>query len=238
MKKWALIGAIILGATFTGMYVKGYFSLTDFSYKSLNPNSAYFYPLDTIPKIYHYRDVANGLDEEFHRLYTVEDALGPHLIVEVYAPDGRLREAINYNIDSLAVLDHMVVNRVQSKEKTLLYKNQLFPFDLQKETWFASKFSGVVDSTVILHEVFRKYQAKKTTQFLVKTKATALFFQEKIRRTVLNPYTRTEKEALGQQVSVFAEGYGLVAWYNRNKTIHYRLERVLSQKEWIQMISR
>ncbi|MEY3100489.1 MAG: hypothetical protein RIS63_1391, partial [Bacteroidota bacterium] len=97
---------------------------------------------------------------------------------------------------------------------------------------------GVVDSTVILHEVFRKYQAKKTTQFLGKTKAAALVFQEKIRRTVLNPYTRTEKEAQGQQFTVFAEGYGLVSWYNRNKTIHYRLERVLSQKEWIQIISR
>ena len=53
MKKWALIGAIILGATFTGLYVKGYFSHSDFAYKSLNPNAAYFYPLDTIPKIYH-----------------------------------------------------------------------------------------------------------------------------------------------------------------------------------------
>ena len=238
MKKWVFFGLLVLGAILTGWYVKGYFSDENFTYTSKNPNAAYFYPLDTVPKIYHYRDIANGLDEEFHRIYTVEDALGPHLIVEVYASDGRLREAINYNIDSLVVQDHMVVNRVQSKEKTLLYKNQLFPFDLQKETWFASKFSGVVDSTVLLHEVFRKFQARKQTVFLAKTKAEALFFQDKIRRTVLNPFTRTEKEVLGQQISVFANDYGLVAWYNRNKTIHYRLERVLTQKEWIKIISR
>jgi hypothetical protein len=238
MKKWVFFGLLVLGATLTGWYVKGYFSDENFTYTSKNPNAAYFYPLDTVPKIYHYRDIANGLDEEFHRIYTVEDAAGPHLIVEVYAPDGRLREAINYNIDSLVVQDHMVVNRVQSKEKTVLYKNQLFPFDLQKETWFASKFSGVVDSTVLLHEVFRKFQTRKQTVFLAKTKAEALFFLDKIRRTVLNPFTRTEKEVLGQQISVFAKGYGLVAWYNRNKTIHYRLERVLTQKEWIKIISR
>ena len=238
MKKWVFFGLLVLGAILTGWYVKGYFSDENFTYTSKNPNAAYFYPLDTVPKIYHYRDIANGLDEEFHRIYTVEDALGPHLIVEVYASDGRLREAINYNIDSLVVQDHMVVNRVQSKEKTLLYKNQLFHFDLQKETWFAYKFSGVVDSTVLLHEVFRKFQARKQTVFLAKTKAEALFFQDKIRRTVLNPFTRTEKEVLGQQISVFANGYGLVAWYNRNKTIHYRLERVLTQKEWIKIISR
>jgi hypothetical protein len=237
MKKWVFFGLLVLGATFTGWYVKDYFSDENFAYTSKNPNAAYFYPLDTVPKIYHYRDIANGLNEEFHRIYTVEDAVGPHLIVEVYAPDGRLREAINYNIDSLVVQDHMVVNRVQSKEKTVLYKNQLFPFDLQKETWFASKFSGVVDSTVLLHEVFRKFQTQKQTVFLGKTKAKALFFQDKIRRTVLNPFTRMEKEVLGQQVSVFAEGYGLVAWYNSNKSIHFRLERVLTQKEWIKIIS-
>ena len=237
MRKWIFIGVTILGATLIGWYVKGYFSDENFFYQSQNPNAAFFYPLDTVPKIYHYRDVANGLDEEFHRIYTVEDALGPHLIVEVYAPDGRLKEAINYNIDSLVVQDHMVVNRFQSKEKALLYKNQLFPFELNKESWFASKFSGVVDSTVILHEVLRNFQSKKTTSVLNKS-VQALYFKDMIRRTVLNPFTRTEKEVKGQQTSVFAEGYGLVAWYNRNKSIHFRLERKLSQKEWVKIISR
>jgi hypothetical protein len=238
MKKWVFFGLIVLFATFTGWYVKGYFSNEPFTYTSQNPNAAYFYPLDTVPKIYQYRDIANGLDEEFHRIYTVEDAVGPHLIVEVYAGDGRLREAINYNIDSLVVQDHMVVNRMQSKEKALLYKNQLFPFDLQKETWFASKFSGVTDSTVILQELFRKFQTKRSTHFLNKNKAASLIFRDKIRRTVLNPFTRKENEATGIQYSIFAEGYGLVAWHNRNKTIHFRLERILTQKEWIQIIAR
>jgi len=238
MKKWVFFGLVVLFATFIGWYVKGYFSDDTFAYTSKNPNAAFFYPLDTIPKIYQYRNIANGLDEEFHRIYTVEDAVGPHLIVEVYAGDGRLREAINYNIDSLVVQDHMVVNREQSKEKALLYKNQFFPFDLEKETWFASKFSGVMDSTVILHEVFRKLQTERTTSFLTKKSAKSLIFKDKIRRTVLNPFTRTEKEVTGMQYSIFAEGYGLVAWHNRNKSIHFRLERILSQKEWIQIIAR
>lgn len=237
MKKWVFFGLIVLGATFTGWFVKSYFSDSNFAYTSKNPNVAFFYPLDTIPKIYQYRNIANGLDEEFHRIYTVEDAVGPHLIVEVYAGDGRLREAINYNIDSLVVQDHMVVNRIQSKEKALLYKNQLFPFDLQKETWFATKFSGVTDSTVILQEVFRRFQTKKSTSVLAKKKVSALVFQDKIRRTVLNPFTRKEKEVTGIQYSIFAEGFGLVAWHNRNKSIHFRLERILSQKEWIQIIA-
>ena len=33
----------------------------------------YFYPYDTIPKIYVYRDVVGGLNEQFHRVYGVKD---------------------------------------------------------------------------------------------------------------------------------------------------------------------
>ena len=229
---------IVVAVVTIGFVVKSQLTSNTFTYSSINPNAAFFYPLDTVPKIYLYRDVANGLEEEFHRIYTVEDAAGPHLIVEIYASDGRLQEAINYNIDSLVVQDHMVVNRLQQKEKALLYKNQLFPFDLQKETWFATKFSGVTDSTVILNEVFRKLKKRGVASFLKNQQAKALFFTDKIRRTALNPFTRTEKEGVGEQTSVFAEGYGLVAWYNRNKSLHFRLERILSQKEWVKIITR
>ncbi|MBM3917306.1 MAG: hypothetical protein FJ349_06780 [Sphingomonadales bacterium] len=238
MKKWVKRSIIVVSIVIIAFFVKSQLTDNTFTYKSTNPNAAFFYPLDTVPKIYLYRDVAGGLEEEFHRIYTVEDAVGPHLIVEIYASDGRLQEAINYNIDSLVVQDHMVVNRLQQKEKALLYKNQLFPFDLQKETWFATKFSGVTDSTVILNEVFRKFKKRDVVSFLKKRRANALFFSDKIRRTALNPFTRTEKEGVGQQTSVYAEGYGLVAWYNRNKSLHFRLERILSQKEWVKIITR
>ena len=238
MKKWVKRLIIVVAVVTIGFFVKSQLTSNTFTYSSINPNAAFFYPLDTVPKIYLYRDVANGLEEEFHRIYTVEDAAGPHLIVEIYASDGRLQEAINYNIDSLVVQDHMVVNRLQQKEKALLYKNQLFPFDLQKETWFATKFSGVTDSTVILNEVFRKLKKRGVASFLKNQQANALFFTDKIRRTALNPFTRTEKEGVGEQTSVFAEGYGLVAWYNRNKSLHFRLERILSQKEWVKIITR
>lgn len=237
MKKWFWILGIILGATIIGIVVKNY-SNTQTIYVSKNPQAEYFYPLDTLPKIYLYRDAAKGLEEEFHRIYTVEDAVGPHLIVEVYESDGRLREAINYNIDSLTVQDHMVVNRLQNKEKALLYKNQLFPFDLNIETWFASKFSGLTDSTVILYEVFRKYKTTKPAQFMGKQKVQSLYFTDKIRGTTLNPYTRKEAEQIGQRTSVFAQNIGLVEWYNSDKTVHYRLEKILSQQEWIKIITR
>ncbi len=237
MKKWLRNLIIVVVAIVIAWATKHFFFSAPFAYQSVNPNAAYFYPLDTVVKIYHYRNVANGIDEEFHRIYTVEDALGPHLVVEIYAPDGRLREAINYNIDSLVVQDHMVVNRLSQKEKALIYKNKLFPFDLKRETWFASKFSGVTDSTVILQEIFRTLNKKGSVKVIQK-QSKSLYFTDKIRRTALNPFTRTEKEGTGQQTSIYAAGYGLVEWYNRNKSLHYRLERILTQKEWVKIIAR
>ncbi len=237
MKKWLWILGLVIGATVVGVIINNNDD-TQAAYTSLNPQAAYFYPLDTLPKIYLYRDAKHGLEEEFHRIYTVEDALGPHLIVEVYESDGRLREAINYNIDSLSVQDQMVVNRNQSKEKALLYKNQLFPFDLNQETWFASKFSGLTDSTLILYEVFRKYKTTKTAQFMGSQKAKSLYFTDKIRATTLNPYTRKEAEQIGLRTSVFAQNIGLVEWYSSDKAVHYRLEKILSQEEWVKIITR
>jgi hypothetical protein len=39
-------------------------------------------------------------------------------------------------------------------------------------------------------------------------------------------------------MSYFAEGIGLVEWHSLNNKIHYRLEQVLTQQEWIKMIAR
>ena len=71
-----------------------------------------------------------------------------------------------------------------------------------------------------------------------KQKAKSLYFTDKIRGTTLNPYTRKEAEQIGLRTSVFAQNVGLVEWYNSDKTVHYRLEKILSQQEWIQIITR
>lgn len=204
---------------------------------SINPNARYFYPLDTIPKIYLYRDITGGLEEEFHRIYALKDQAGEHLIVEVYASDGRIREAYNYNVDSLNLQDYMVVDRNQEKEKALLYKDKLFPMNSHEKTWFAAKFRGVVDSTVMLSEIKRQVKQKKK-HLVVDEDVETLVFSDLVRLTVLNPFTRKEETKQGVRFSYFAEGYGLVEWHNLNKKIHFRLEQVLSQQEWIKMITR
>ncbi len=206
-------------------------------FQSKNPNAAFFYPADTVPKIYLYRDVAHGLEEEFHRIYTLRDKEGAHIIVERYASDGRILEAMNYNVDSLNVQDQMIVDRFQKKEKAILYKTDLFPMDLKKNTWFASKFHGVVDSTLILEEIKRSYLKTKEVEFMDE-KAEALVFDQEMKLTVLNPFTKKEDAHSAHATTYFAKGYGLVEWHNASKSVHFRLEQILSQQDWVKIIAR
>ncbi len=208
-----------------------------YSEESLNPNAAFFYPLSDSARFYVYRNLNNGLDEEFHRVYKVLDSEGPHIVVERYASDGRLLEALNYNVDSLDLMDHMVVNGKKEKEQAILYKNRLFPFDLSKEAFFASKFRGLNDSTVILKEIVRKFNGKTSVEFENK-KVESLVFKDYVRMTNIDIYQRKEEERTGEEMVYFSKGIGLTEWHSPSKSVHFKLEKILSQKQWVQLMQK
>jgi len=214
-------------------------SKKDSTVKSAHPNINYFYPYDSVPRIYCYRNIANGLDEEFHRIYGIKDSRGSHIVVEKYASTGRIIEAFNYNYDSLDVIDHMVVNRKNVKTQAVLVKTKLYPFTDTEQTWFASKYAGHIDSTLILDELKRKVQ-KKNVNYLVmdEEKRKAIFYSDFRRLTMINIFTKKETSISTEGVSIFAEGFGLVEFYSKNKIAHYKLEKVLTQKEWKEFLHR
>jgi len=205
---------------------------------SVNPYASYFYTYDSVPKIYLFRDVAHGLDEQYHRIYGVKDSQGEHIIVEIYAADGRIIEAMNYNVDSLDVMDHMVVNRNQEKTKAELFKNKAIPMNEKNEAYFASRFQGFMDSTLILKEVRRKVHGAETTCSVLDDEIQAIRMDDKIRLTNFNPFTKKEVVVEGDAINFFAKGYGLVEWYTPNKKVHYRLEKIMDQQEWLKIITR
>jgi hypothetical protein len=214
------------------------FSCNSNKLDSKNPFAAYFYEVDSIPKIYLYRDIANGLDEQFHRIYKVEDSQGEHIVVEIYSADGRIIEALNYNVDSLNIMDHMVVNRNNEKTKAELFKDKLIPMNAQEEVAFASRFQGFLDSTLILREVKRKVNGPEISWDVLGENEPTICFEDRIRMTNFNPFTKKENVQEGDAISYFAKGYGLVEWHTKNKKAHYRLEKVLSQKEFLSIITR
>jgi hypothetical protein len=203
---------------------------------SSHPYSEYFYSFDTEPKVYRYRDIVHGLNEQFHRVYGVEDSEGKHIVVERYVQDGRLTEAFNFNLDSLNVFDHMVVNALGENEKATLYNDELLPKAKGEAAKFTSKFSGVTDSTVFLMDVNRQLTDTKMRKVLSDS-SECITLDENIIYTLLNPFTKQESQQTLKLVTYFAKGFGLVEWYDTKRRSHFQLEEILSQEKWIKLIS-
>ncbi len=242
MKNISIIFSLILFLVFAC----GTEEKTSVTVTSKNQFAKYFYPVDTIPKIYLYRDVANGLDEKFHRIYSINDSKGEHVVVEIYTATGRLIEAYNYNVDSLDLMDHMVVDRNGEKKQTELFENRLFPMNTNEEVRFTSRYSGFIDSTVILTEIIRKTDGKEISHNVLGKDLPSIIMTDNVKSTQFKLINAGKKDAQlipsqpleTDAVNYFAEGYGLVEFHSKNKKAHYKLERIFSQEEWLKIITR
>ena len=198
----------------------------------------YFYHYDTIPKIYVYRDVIGGLNEQFHRVYAIKDQEGKHIIVEVYSSDFRLTEALNYNYATLNVQDHMVVNRNQEKTKADLIKNAAFPFKENNPAELVSRFPGHLDSTIIVKEIKRTPHNETKKEIEIMNKKISFYsFYDQIKMSLLNPFSKKQETLTADQISKFGEGIGLVEWHSTNKKAYFRLEKIINQKKWLEIRS-
>jgi hypothetical protein len=207
--------------------------------ESKNPYVDFFFPYDEEAKFYVYRDVVHGLNEKFYRVYGINDSYGKHIVVESYSNDGRILDALNYNYDSLSVIDQMVVDKNAKKIKTVLIKNRMFPMHEDDNTWFASKFPGIFDSTIFLSETKRSFSRSNPfkSKVMDESKNTIVFI-DTVRLTFFNPFKKLEKEQKAVYKSYFAEGLGLVRVHDINMKTDYKLERILSQKEWLTLMKR
>lgn len=196
----------------------------------------YFYEYDSIPKVYVYRNITHGLEEQYHRVFGINDSQGKHIVVEFYTEDGRLTEAYNYNLDSLNLIDHMVVGRERVKHKATLSEDQLIPLTKESTTEFASNFPGIMDSTFFLHYVKRKFEKEQKMDVMGK-ETEAVVFADEILLKLYNPYQDLEDAKEGKAKYYFAKGYGLVEWHSEKKEAHYRLEKIISQKDFTELVN-
>lgn len=204
---------------------------------SKNPLAEYFYPLDTEPMIYVFRDKAKGLDERFHRIYRIDDSFGEHIVVEIYSADARLVEAYNYNIDSLDLMDHMVVDGNRVNQKGELGQTKLFPWSKKGKGTFLSRFPGPMDSTFILYEINRSVLSnQRKTQKVLKNEEESIVFKDDFILTLYNAQGQAINEKKGRTISVYAKNYGLVRWYDEKKEIDYVLEKIMTEQEWIKLL--
>lgn len=207
--------------------------------EATHPYLDFFFPYNEEAKFYIYRDVVHGLNEKFLRVYGIEDSFGKHIVVENYTMDGRITEALNYNIDSLNIMDHMVVDRNGQNQKTMLMKDAMFPMTPDGRTWFASKFPGFQDSTLILSETKRSFFKSSPVKTKVMGENTnTIIMLDTLRMTQFNPFTKRESEISGVIKSYFAEGLGLVRFHDLNKKSDFQLEKIITQQEWVKMMQR
>jgi hypothetical protein len=204
--------------------------------QSKHPAAKFFYPILDEPKIYVYRDMIGGLEEQFHRVYAVKDQLGHHVVVERYASDGRILEALNFNVDSLDIQDHMVVNRNQKKTQAVVYKTTYFPWKGTDQTWFATKFEGVLDSTLILQELKRMQLSDHASIEVMGEQKTCIKYKDLTKFTLINPFAKTEKKLEMASTTYYAEGLGLVEWKSKGNKVHFRLEQIMDQTEWLKFV--
>ena len=204
---------------------------------SLNPLAEYFYPLNNEPMVYVYRDQAKGLDERFHRIYRVDDSFGKHLVVEIYSAEVRLIEAYNYNTDSLNLMDHMVVDRNRQNQKGELGKTKFFPWSKKGKGEFLSRFPGPMDSTFIIYTIDRKVLTKeKKMQKVFDQKEKSIVFSDDFMLTLLNSKGEGIDQKKGKTISVYAQNYGLVRWYDDKKEVDFVLEKIMTEQEWIKLL--
>jgi hypothetical protein len=187
---------------------------------SKHPYANYFYPILDEPKVYVYRDIIGGLEEQFHRVYSVKDHLGHHVVVERYASDGRILEALNFNVDSLNIQDHMVVNRNQKKTKAFVYKTSYFPWH----------------KTLILQELKRNILSENVFIDVMGEQTKAVKYKDYTKFTLINPFTKTEKVMGLPSYTYYADGVGLVEWKSNGNKVHFKLEQIMDQADWLKFI--
>lgn len=197
----------------------------------------YFYPIKSVPVIYIYRDVVNGLLEQFHRVYTLTDTEGEHLIVERYNMKGNLYEAFNFNTDSLNLMDHMIVNQNQENTKTTLFKDGFFPANATQTPICRSQWKWN-DTTTVFREIKRTLMQAQTFSEVLGKKTRCMQFADDIMYQYVNAITKERKTWADKQKTLYAEGLGLVEWEGTNNKVHFKLERIISQEEWINMFKR
>jgi hypothetical protein len=206
--------------------------------QSSNPivaNQSFFYPYDTVPKIYQYRELKNGMYEQFHRVYGISRANGKHILVETFTQDGRHTETYDFLLESLLVHEHLVVGAMGDINRAFINGNQLFPLD-SNEIQFNSQFAGISDAYVIGYDSRRKFNTITKRNILSKN-IDCMKLNETIMVTNIDVKLKLKNESSNDIVRYYGKSIGLVEWHDVNDNQHYILEDIMTQNEWLKIIS-
>jgi hypothetical protein len=58
------------------------------------------------------------------------------------------------------------------------------------------------------------------------------------RYSLINPFLKSEKSLTEISHSYFAEGMGLVEWKGSKNKVHFKLEQIMSQEDWLKIMGK
>jgi hypothetical protein len=205
--------------------------------KARSEFAAYFYPEYTKPKVYIFRDSLSPLMEQYHRIYTKNILDYRHNILEIYQTGGRFSEAYTYKLnDSLSLMAHTVFDRNKNKEGAEVLRADLMPMNKYKSSYFVSRFKGPQDSTMMLAEIKRAYWKGPLKMKIMGKNMDVIIMNDSVRQTMFNPFTKQEKVLNVLLRTVFAKHLGAVGFYTDDKQLNMKLEKIVSDKEWSNLI--
>ena len=197
----------------------------------------YFYPEYKEPKVYIFRDSVNPLMEQYHRVYAKTIMEYRHNILEIYQAGGRFGEAYTYKLnDSLTLMAHVVFDRNKNKEMAEVLRSELFPLSKSKSAYFVSRFKGPIDSTMMLAEVQRSFGKGPFKMNVLGKERDVIMMNDAVRQTVFNPFTKQEKVLNYYMHTIFAKHLGAVAFYTDDKKLSMKVEKIVNDKQWTQMM--
>lgn len=193
----------------------------------------YFFPTDSLePYIYVYADINRPVDEKFYRVYTLQTANKHHLIVERFNASFRITEGYTYDIDDdFKVVDHMVTDAQGKKRKASLTEVNMFPTSFDEEARFTSDFPAHIDSLMGVYKSTKEIVDSMDYELLGKS-TKAILVEDEVTLSFVNPETRKGSANSVEINRVYAKGFGLTEWYTKDKKVHYKLKRVLTDKWW------
>jgi hypothetical protein len=94
------------------------------------------------------------------------------------------------------------------------------------------------DTTSVHRTVKRTLLKSNALMEVLGKKIPSMHFQDDMEFTYHNAITKDRKLFIEKQKTVYAKGIGLLEWEGTNNKVHFQLERIISQEEWINMFKR
>ncbi len=195
---------------------------------------SFVFPTDSVqPYIYAFSDIYRPVDEKFFRIYQMEENDTSKMLVERYNRNFQITEGYTFAVEyGFEVVDHMVVDGNGLKRKAHVTEQDWFVLDTSMQSSFVSDFPAHLDSTLVVYKSKKHFDRFEQKYEVLGDTVPAIVVRDSITFSLVNPTSKKGSVKSVVTNRVYAQNYGLVAWYDLDDKVHYKLKKILSNEWW------